>query len=162
VQALKFHGVRALGRAFGLLLAYELERRNVSVDALIPVPLHASRLRERSYNQAAEIARVVAAELDIPLHVHGACRVRATAAQTTLDVADRNLNVAGAFVVEKDYTGRRVALIDDVITTGATVNALAAAVRLAGAAAVSAWAIARTPELASDRRSPDRPRAQLA
>jgi ComF family protein len=149
VQALKFHGVRALGRAFGLLLTDELERRTASVDALIPVPLHSSRLRERGYNQAAEIARIPAARLRIPLHLRGIRRVRATAAQATLDLLDRNVNVAGAFMVEHDYTGLRVALVDDVITTGATVNALAAATRSSGAVSVSAWAIARTPELAS-------------
>lgn len=148
VQALKFGGVRALGRALGLLLAAELERRHVAADALIPVPLHRARLRTRGYNQAAEIARMLAAELEMPLHMHGIRRVRASAAQTTLELADRRANVAGAFIVERSFAGLRVALVDDVITTGATVNALAAVVRSAGASTVSAWAIARTPELA--------------
>ena len=146
LRALKFDGARALGRALGLLLAAELARRNETADALIPVPLHRARLRERGYNQAAEIARIVAVELGIPLHVHGARRDRATAAQATLRLGERGSNVAGAFTVERGYAELRVALVDDVVTTGATINALAAAVRAAGARTVVAWAIARTPE----------------
>jgi ComF family protein len=146
VQALKFDGKRALGRALGLLLTAEVRRRREAADALIPVPLHPARLRERGYNQAAEIARTVAAELGIPLHVHGIRRRKATASQSTLRLAERRANVAGAFAVQRTYAGLRVALVDDVITTGATVNALAAAVRSAGAASVVAWAIARTLE----------------
>jgi hypothetical protein len=89
LYALKFNGARALGRALGLLLAAELDARGVRADLLVPVPLHAARLRARGYNQAAEIARTVSVELDIPLRVRGIRRRNPTTAQSTLRRAQR-------------------------------------------------------------------------
>ncbi|MBN1238529.1 MAG: ComF family protein, partial [Gammaproteobacteria bacterium] len=131
LQALKFSHGRALGRAFGLLVAAALrrerERGELDVDALVPVPLSPQRLRERGYNQAVEIARALAAELDLPLALGGVSRPVGGRAQSRLNARDRKANVAHAFRVGRGCDGRRLAIVDDVITTGATVNALAAA-----------------------------------
>jgi ComF family protein len=146
IVALKFQGARRLGRALGLLLAEDARRLPAErrIDGLVPVPLHGARLRERGYNQSFEIARAVAAELSVPLLVAGVRRPRATAPQSGPNAAERYRNVRDAFDVRADVAGRRLAVVDDVITTGATANALAARLSQAGAAAVDAWAVART------------------
>ena len=146
LHALKYRGVRSLGRAFGLLIAPTLRAASPGVDALVAVPLHPARLRERGYNQAREVARTVARELDLPLLERGIARRAATAAQTGRSARQRRAGVAHAFAVERELAGRRIAIVDDVVTTGATVNALAAALRGAGALRCVAVAVARTPE----------------
>jgi ComF family protein len=144
IHAFKFGGQRRLGRAMGLLAAQALAPRLAEVDALVAVPLHPSRLRERGYNQALEVARSVARELDLRLLVRGISRPRRTPAQTALKAADRERNLAHAFRVARRMAGRRVWIVDDVITTGATINSLARALKTAGAASVGALAVART------------------
>lgn len=155
LQALKFGHGRTLGRALGLLLTAEIEARacdntgapgsGFGADVLVPVPLHRRRLVARGYNQATEIARTLSASLCLPLEPAAAVRVRAAAApQSRLTARERRANVEDAFEVRSVFLGRRVAIVDDVITTGATVNALAAALLLAGADRVEAWAVART------------------
>ena len=145
IQALKFRPSRPMGRALGLLLAEVLEDRcdTVGIDVLIPVPLHHRRLCERGFNQAFEIARPVAARTGLPLVIRGIQRQANTRAQTLLAAADRHSNMHGAFGVTRDFKGMNVAIVDDVITTGATVNALAASLRGAGAETIHAWALAR-------------------
>ena len=143
VRQLKYAGARKLGRALGLLLAARLAPELRAIDALLPMPLHAQRLRERGYNQATEIARAVARLQGLPL-LQGAARLRASPPQTSLDARARYANSAGAFGAPSRLAGRRIAIIDDVITTGATVNALAEALLSAGATHVEAWAVART------------------
>jgi ComF family protein len=142
---LKFAGRRTLGRAAGLMLADYAFMRRRAVSALVSVPLHPERLLRRGYNQALEIARSVSHELRLPILRAGIQRSRATQRQTSLDAAARQQNLAGAFTVARDLRGMRIAIVDDVITTGATVNALALALRSAGAVHVEAWAVARTP-----------------
>ena len=146
VHALKYRGARRLGRTLALALVDELHDAARDVDALVPVPLHARRLRERGFNQAAEIARTLGRALERPVLLAGIHRRGAQAAQTGRGAADRLENVATAFAVERDLAGARLAIVDDVVTTGATVNALAAALRGAGAACCDVWAVARTPE----------------
>ena len=145
IHALKFMGERRMGRALGLLLASHVERRGRAgaVDAIVAVPLHRGRLIERGYNQALEIARPLASALDRPVLLAGISRRRPTAPQSTLRTGRRKVNVAGAFTAARDLRGRAIAVVDDVITTGATVNALAAALRGAGAREVHAWSVAR-------------------
>jgi ComF family protein len=148
LQALKFSRGRSLGRALGLLLAASLRRARdsgeLAIDALVPLPLSRRRLRERGYNQAVEIARTLAGELRLPLAIAGISRPVYGEAQSRLGARARKINVAHSFRVDARFGGQRLAIVDDVITTGATVNALAAALEAAGAARVEAIAVART------------------
>jgi ComF family protein len=144
IYGLKFRGMRSLGRACGLLLAEAAYARRTRVDALVAVPLHARRLLERGYNQALEIARPVSYILKQPILRAGILRARATSPQTLLGADERRENLQAAFEIRRDLRGLRLAIIDDVITTGATANALALALRAAGAVYVEAWAVART------------------
>ena len=146
VQALKYHRARALGRAFALLLVTELTSIRGELDALVAVPLHRKRRRERGYNQAQEIARVLARTLKVPALTRGIERHVATPAQAGQGAVARHSSVAGAFRVRRELAGRRIAIVDDVVTTGATVNALAAELKAAGAARCIVLAVARTPE----------------
>lgn len=139
--ALKRAGGRQLGRALGLCLAEALGA--AGADVAVPVPLHPSRLRERGFNQAVEIARVIGRASRVRVRAHGAARTRATRLQPGLDPAGRAANLEGAFRAVGRYDGMRVAIVDDVMTTGATVNALAKTLRESGAVGVEAWTVAR-------------------
>jgi len=114
-------------------------------QVLIPVPLHPSRLGERGYNQALEIARVLARELALPIDNHVCERVAATAPQAGLDEHARRRNIRGAFAVRGPFHWSHVVILDDVVTTGSTVAELARVLRGAGARRVEVWAAARTP-----------------
>jgi ComF family protein len=151
VQALKYRGVRSLGRAFALLLAATLAGTELGVDSLVAVPLHRARLLERGYNQAHEIARTLARELGVPALQRGIARRTATAAQAGQGARERRAAMNDAFAVGRDLSGLRVGVVDDVVTTGATANALAAALKAAGAARCVVLAVARTPEPAQAR-----------
>jgi ComF family protein len=151
VHALKYRGVRWLGRAFALLAAPALREACADVDAFVAVPLHRARLEERGYNQAQEIARTLSRTFGAPALTFGISRRVATPAQTGQGASERRLSVARAFGVERPLTGSRIAIVDDVVTTGATVNALAAALKAAGAASCIGVAVARTPQPAQGR-----------
>lgn len=143
----KFHGDLACGRLLGEILALGVERdgRAHGVDLLVPVPLGRGRLRERGYNQATEIARVVGDRLGKAVDPDAAVRLRETRQQSTVgERAERERNLRGAFAgVSGRVLGRRVAIVDDVVTTGATVYNLAAALRRAGSGPVAVWCCAR-------------------
>lgn len=145
IRALKFHHALGLARLLGERLATRLTGISSRPDLLVPVPLHAARLRSRGYNQALEIARVVSRRLAIPLEVHLLIRTRATAPQSDLPITGRRMNVKGAFAVRNEslLTGKHIALLDDVMTTGNTVHAAARALRKAGAREVEVWVVAR-------------------
>jgi ComF family protein len=140
---LKYHHRLELARTLGRLLAEPLRQLADLPDAIIPVPLHPSRLRQRGYNQSLEIARVVANRLDLPVITRAARRMRATAAQTALPLKQRARNVRNAFAANGDVAGKHVAIVDDVMTSGHTVSALAKALRRAGAKEISVWVVAR-------------------
>jgi len=117
-------------------------------EALLPVPLHAGRLRERGYNQALELARPLAGALDLPLMPALLRRERPTAAQTDLGAAARRRSLRGAFSVAAPHAAampNHVALLDDVMTTGATLREGARILKRAGIPRVDVWAIARAP-----------------
>lgn len=140
----KFHRDLAAGRLLATLMAAafaEAERP----QALVPVPLHRARLRERGYDQALELARPLARRLGLPLLDGRLHRVRATAAQSALDATARRTNLRGAFAVRGGPLPAHVALVDDVMTTGATLHAAAQALRRAGVVRVDAWVCARVP-----------------
>ncbi|MFL2546509.1 MAG: ComF family protein [Candidatus Rariloculaceae bacterium] len=146
IHAMKYSRRRLNGRALGLLLAEHLpSRANLrEIDALVAVPLHRRRLRQRGFSQSLEIARAISTELAIPLLIAGIRRARETRPQSELDINERQASVTGAFSVSRDLRGLRIAVVDDFITTGATVNALADALYSAGARNVQAWSVART------------------
>src|SRR3546814_7526919 len=115
-------------------------------QALLAVPLHRARLRTRGYDQALELARPLARALVIPLLPGALVRSRATSPQSELDAARRRRNLRGAFSVAPDTRlPAHVALVDDVMTTGATLHAAAIALRRAGVMRVDAWVCARVP-----------------
>lgn len=145
IQAMKFRPSRAMGRALGLLLVEVLESRGLpeEVNALVPVPLHRGRLIERGFNQAFEIARPVAAATGLPLIIRGIHRHANTQPQSLLAAHERYRNMRDAFSIRRNLKGLNVAIVDDVITTGATVNTLAASLREAGSGEIHAWALAR-------------------
>ncbi|MDH4323719.1 MAG: double zinc ribbon domain-containing protein [Betaproteobacteria bacterium] len=144
VQALKFRGELALAPLLGALLAARLPRA-APVDCVLPVPLAAARLRARGFNQAMEIARHVARATGSRLEPALAERSRDTAAQVDLPHDARARNVRGAFRCARALEGAAVAVVDDVMTTGATLDELAGTLKRAGAARVVNWVVARTP-----------------
>lgn len=145
IRSLKFGGRLLHARVLGGLLAdHVLGHLTRRPERLIPVPLHPRRLRERGFNQSLELARPVAKRLDVPLDWRSCRRIRSTAAQTGLTAAERRRNLRGAFAAAGLDGVRHVALVDDVITTGATVIEAARALRRAGVETVQVWAVCRT------------------
>lgn len=149
VSRAKFHSDLACAAALGEILGAALVRGGggdwADIDALVPVPLGKGRLKERGYNQAVEIAAVVARRVGRPMIRDGAARVRDTPRQSqTIGRVARERNLREAFVaVPERVAGLRVAVVDDVVTTGATVYNLARALYRAGAAEVTVWCCAR-------------------
>jgi ComF family protein len=140
IQAYKYGRRLALARLLGELLAREVTR---DVDAIVPMPLAPRRLAERGFNQALEIARVIAQATGIPL-IGDACRKTVdTPPQAALPWKERARNVRRVFVCDAGFDGERVAVVDDVLTTGATLNELARVLRKAGAGSVNGWVVAR-------------------
>jgi len=141
VHAFKFRGELALAPLLAELLARRIPASE-RIDMVVPVPLAAERLRGRGYNQAAEVARLLA--LRAPLELFLCERSRDTAAQSDLPWAERRRNVRGAFVCKRAIPGRSVAVVDDVMTTGATLDELARVLKQAGAIRVVNLVVART------------------
>jgi ComF family protein len=145
IHAFKYQGRLALAECLaGAVLTERLRLGRSDPDRLVALPLSVERQRERGYNQAAEIARVVAARCGLPLLSAGVRRIRAAPPQAVLPWAARERNVRGAFACDVDLAGLRVAIIDDVMTTGASLSELARTLRAAGAAGVENWIVART------------------
>lgn len=142
VQALKFRGELALAPFLGNLLAQCISGSTAS--CIVPVPLSSERLRGRGYNQALEIARHVAGATGARLAPDACRRSRDTSAQMDLPLAERVRNVRGAFECPRLVGGETVAVLDDVMTTGATLDEVAATLKRAGAARVVNWVVART------------------
>ena len=114
-------------------------------DCIVPVPLARARLRERGFNQSAEIARRIARHVGVRLVPAGVEKLRDTPLQQGLSRRDRRANLRGAFRCTRSFEGLHVALVDDVVTTGTTADVIARELRHAGAARISVWALARTP-----------------
>lgn len=146
VHALKYDGERRLARPLGRLMAQRWREVGIGGDLLVPVPVHAARRRERGFDQAELLARAVGETLGLPV-VRAVRRASRTVAQHGLGRGARAGNVGRAFVVDKRHLagvrGRWVVLVDDVVTTGATLSACAVSLHDAGVTAVSALTLAR-------------------
>jgi ComF family protein len=148
---LKFGARLALAPLFAQLLHVAIQQQNAweAPQLLCPVPLGPARLAQRGYNQALEIARPLARLLDLPLQPRLALRVRETRAQSGVPPQERRANLAHAFAIAPEHwallQGCHVGIVDDVMSSGHTVNALATACKNAGAARVSILVVARTP-----------------
>jgi len=140
---MKYHEQLALADTFADKL---LQRINPDTlpDYVIPMPLHPAKLRERGFNQSLLLATKLARRHNLEILGNVCQRVRDTPPQSALPWKERKKNVRNAFRCDVDLTGMRVALVDDVLTTGASLNALAEAVQKQGASEISAWVVART------------------
>jgi len=140
IRGYKYHGTLALAALFAQMLA---ATAHGNADAIVPLPLSKSRLRQRGFNQALEIARVVNRITGIPL-IRACRRVRDSAPQATLPWSKRRKNIRGAFACDADLAGKRIAVIDDVLTSGATLDEIAKILKRAGATEIQGWVVART------------------
>lgn len=142
VRRLKFRGDLAAGRLLGELVARELGPQLPAADTVVPVPLHEQRLIERGFNQSAELARPIARALGAPIAGEALVRSRATVAQMDLPAHRRGVNVRGCFEAARG-SAADVVLVDDVVTTAATVREAARRLSAAGAERVTVVAAAR-------------------
>lgn len=147
IHALKFGSRLHAAVVLGMLLAEYVESSGTRPpQCIVPVPLHPKRQRQRGFNQSLEIARPLSARLSAPVSPGFVRRTKPTAAQSSLQsAASRRHNLRGAFSVEAGAMGwaRHVAIVDDVVTTGATAVALALALRNAGVTRIELWSVAR-------------------
>jgi len=143
IGSLKFGANYKNARLLGMLLADHLKQTAERPDLIIPVPLHKARYRERGFNQAIEIARTVAKEMQIPLDLDSCRRHRDTPHQTQLPAKKRQKNLKNAFSIIKPIHARHIAILDDVMTTGSTAHELAYVLKKAGASRVDVWVCAR-------------------
>ncbi|MCB5188494.1 ComF family protein [Methylobacillus caricis] len=143
LQQYKYGQMLTLAQTWGEILAMRIGER-VLPDRIIPMPLHKKRLQERGFNQSMEIARTLSRHLNVPLDISSCMRTRFTPPQASLPYKERIRNMHDAFSCEQNLQGLRIALLDDVMTTGASLNALAKTVKSAGASHVECWIIART------------------
>ncbi len=141
VQALKYGEQLVLVNSLADKLA---QRVVIRPDCIVPMPLHPVRLRERGFNQSLELARRIGRKLHIPLLDNVCQRVRDTPPQTALPWKERGRNMRKAFTCTQDLSGKHIAVVDDVMTSGASLNEVAQALRRAGAREISAWVMART------------------
>jgi len=144
VHAVKYRGQLATARVLGTLLARWLAERGPQgeIDVIVPVPLHPARHAERGFNQSAELARQLERGLRLPVVESLAFRRRATPPQVGLNLEERRRNLAGSFGAGA-VCGLRIAIVDDVTTTGTTLQELARALVRNGALTVDAWCVAR-------------------
>jgi ComF family protein len=146
IHALKYQGRESIGEDLGRSLGVEVQREwSGEIDALLPVPLHRRKERERGYNQCGAIARGIGAVTGIPVEGGLLRRSRWTPSQTALGVKERRTNVRGAFMISpgrrEDVAGRRLLLVDDILTTGATLLSCAETLVAGGAASVRCCAL---------------------
>jgi len=145
VHQLKFGEKIGFSRSIGEMLLMELLKTGEKPDCILPVSLHKSRLRQRGFNQSIEISRVLAKNLVIPIEHAAVVRQRSTEAQSGLNAKQRQKNIKGAFSVVGTLNYKHVLIVDDVMTTGATVNELAKVLKKNKVERVGVLSIARAP-----------------
>ena len=144
IQQLKFNQKLHLARLLGTLMARDIQQLALALpDVLLPVPLHKQRLQQRGYNQAVEVARILATTLQVELDIHSCVRHTSTREQTGLSAKQRKINIKGAFHVRNAMQDKHVAIVDDVMTTGSTVSEISHALPKQGARRVDVWVCAR-------------------
>ena len=143
VAKLKFRGQIQLARLFGELLIRPVQAGNSQAQAILPVPLHPGRLRQRGFNQALEIARPLSRALHLPLLTDMVYRHRDTQPQSEQSAARREGNIRDAFSLNQPPVFQHVAIVDDVMTSGHTVNEIAKLLRAAGVTQIEVWCVAR-------------------
>jgi len=144
ITDLKFRHHYKNARLLGQLLADAVQQNPELPDCIIPVPLHKNRYRERGFNQSIEIAKIVAQRLNVSLELNGCIRHRDTPHQVGLSAQQREVNILDAFSVTKSFRHQHVAIVDDVMTKGATVNEIAKVLTHAGVMTIEVWVCART------------------
>lgn len=144
VQRFKFHADHAAGNLLGQLFARQVVPARNSNIVLLPVPLHAKRLRERGYNQAALLAHALSAEHGCELNDRLLQRTRETEVQSNMSAAARRRNVRNAFSLVSENLPQHVAIVDDVVTTGSTTREIAMLLKHHGVLKIEVWALART------------------
>jgi len=144
---LKFHHHLPYARILGELMAEKIQQEWYSAkplpDFIMPIPLHNKRHKERGFNQAVEIARPIAKKYALKIDTHSAIRIYHTPAQMVLSALKRKQNIKNAFTVKADLSGKSIAILDDVITTGSTVTELSWALLKQGAKSIEVWCCAR-------------------
>jgi ComF family protein len=144
VQTLKYHHQFAVVDILtGPLLANIKVSTGPLPDAVIAMPLHPNRLRQRGFNQSQQLARTIARQLKLPLFDHACRRDRDTPPQAALPFRERHKNIRNAFSCNDSVAGKRIAIVDDVMTSGSTLDSLARALLKAGALEVQCWVVAR-------------------
>lgn len=147
VIQLKFFYQRPAARGFADCLIDRIKNNWYKNQALphriIPVPLHPTRLRERGFNQSEMIAKHISRRLHIPLDTHSATRIKPTVPQSQLNAKERRQNMQDAFLINRSFHGERIAVLDDVVTTGETMRAFCSALKKQGAACIDVWCVAR-------------------
>lgn len=141
----KYREALFLGRFMAQLMKDALPETPYRPDCLVPVPMHPQRLRQRGFNQATELAKLLAKELNIPVKSKLCKKIVNTEAQVLLDGKKRRQNLQKVFLAKPNHY-QHVTLVDDLLTTGGTANALAIALKEQGVARVDVWCVARTPE----------------
>lgn len=145
IQAFKYEGRLGLTGPFAAQMAQALESREApAVDLIIATPLAGERLAERGYNQAFELARALARQRRVKLEPEALTRVKGAPPQAELPWKERAKNIRGAYAAARRFDGLSVAVVDDVMTTGSTLNEIARTLKKAGAARVTNWVLART------------------
>jgi len=135
----------SLGELLLLMICAKLPNIKQLPDCLLPVPLHPARLRQRGFNQSIEIARIISRRLQIPIEYDAVIRQRKTTSQTGLNAQQRQKNIRGAFEVATEIKAKHILIIDDVMTTGATVNELARLLKKYNVSRVGVLSVARAP-----------------
>jgi len=143
IATLKFNRQYKNARVLAYLLATFIRKTAEIPDLIIPVPLHTQRYKERGFNQSTEIAKTIAKRLNIPIDTESCIRQRNTLHQIDLAAKERRKNIKNAFAVIKQIDAQHIAILDDVMTTGSTVNELAKVLKKAGVTRVDVWVCAR-------------------
>lgn len=146
LQHYKYKETLHLANTFSALMVSKqlIAHHRKPIDLIIPMPMHAKRLKERGFNHALEIARLLSRQLQIPLDYTTCQRTKHTPPQASLHLKERFKNIRGVFNCQQKLPDLRIAIVDDVMTTGASLNELAKTLKQAGAAHVECWVIART------------------